>query len=276
MQKNLSPQDLLQKTKEEMILRRFSQKTQKAYLACISSYFVWKKENLDQYDEESIRQFLLLKHQKNLASSTINLFLQSLKFFYQRVLHFFVKIQIPLAKKPQRLPETLSKEEVQKLLSSLQNLKHRLLLSVAYGAGLRVSEVIVLTVSDLRLLEKTILVRGAKGQKDRITLLSEKVIPDLQNVILGKAPNDLVFESERGGKLTTRTLQKVFADALKKSEIQKPATFHSLRHSFATHLLENGTDIRHVQELLGHTNIRTTQRYTQVTNLSLKNIKSPL
>jgi integrase/recombinase XerD len=134
----------------------------------------------------------------------------------------------------------------------------------------------VLTVSDLRLLEKTILVRGAKGQKDRITLLSEKVIPDLQNVILGKAPNDLVFESERGGKLTTRTLQKVFADALKKSKIQKPATFHSLRHSFATHLLENGTDIRYVQELLGHHNIRTTQRYTQVTNPSLKNIKSPL
>ena len=109
-----------------------------------------------------------------------------------------------------------------------------------------------------------------------MSLIPEKMIHDLMNLIAGKKDNDLVFASERGGKLTTRTAQKVFQNALHKAQIKKKATFHSLRHSFATHLLENGVDLRYVQELLGHQNIRTTQIYTHVTNHNLKNIKSPL
>ena len=106
--------------------------------------------------------------------------------------------------------------------------------------------------------------------------MPKKIIPNLKRIVVYKRANDLLFESERGGKLSTRSLEKIFENALKKSKIKKPATFHSLRHSFATHLLENGVDIRYVQELLGHANIRTTQIYTQVTNPKLKNIKSPL
>jgi len=124
--------------------------------------------------------------------------------------------------------------------------------------------------------ELTVHVKLAKGQKDRISVIPKVLVSDLKNLVAGKSKNDLVFASERGGKLTTRTAQKVFENALRNSKIKKDATFHSLRHSFATHLLESGTDVRYVQELLGHQNIRTTQIYTHVTNPKLKNIKSPL
>jgi len=141
---------------------------------------------------------------------------------------------------------------------------------------LRVSEIINLKVKDLNLDELTIHLKQAKGKKDRLTLIPEKLVNDLRNLIAGKLNNDYVFASERGGKLTERTAQIVFAKALSLAGIKKEATFHSLRHSFATHLLENGVDVRYVQELLGHANIRTTQIYTHVTNPAIKNIKSPL
>jgi len=158
----------------------------------------------------------------------------------------------------------------------LKNPKHQLLLSLAYGAGLRVSEAISLKVQDLDLDELTIHIKQAKGQKDRLSVIPESLVDSLKNLVAGKTGKDFVFASERGGKLTTRTAQKVFENSLVASGVKKDATFHSLRHSFATHLLENGTDVRYVQELLGHSNIRTTQVYTQVTNPQLKNIKSPL
>lgn len=139
-----------------------------------------------------------------------------------------------------------------------------------------IGEVINLKVKDIDLNELTIHLKWAKGKKDRITIIPEKLKTSIQNLIAGNKSNDFVFKSERGGKLSTRTAQKVFSNAMKKAGIKKTATFHSLRHSFATHLLENGVDVRYVQELLGHANIRTTQVYTKVTNPKLKNIKSPL
>jgi site-specific recombinase XerD len=150
------------------------------------------------------------------------------------------------------------------------------MLSLAYGSGLRVSEIVCLKVKDLNLDELTLFVRQAKGRKDRLTILPGKIITELKQFISDKDANDYVFASIRGGKLTSRTAQKIFEHGLIKSGIKKDATFHSLRHSFATHLLENGTDVRYVQELLGHQNIKTTQIYTKVTSQKLKNIKSPL
>lgn len=147
---------------------------------------------------------------------------------------------------------------------------------MAYGAGLRISEAISLKVKDVNLEELTIHLKNAKGKKDKITIFPEKIRSNLQGLMAEKNLDDYLFESERGGKLTERTAQKVFENALRGIGIKKEATFHSLRHSFATHLLENGVDVRYVQELLGHQNIRTTQIYTQVTNPKLKNIKSPL
>lgn len=169
----------------------------------------------------------------------------------------------------------LTKQEIERLLSVIINRKHKTLVGLSYAGGLRISEAIHLRVQDIDLEAKTIFVHQGKGKKDRISILSDRLISDLATLTNYKSARAYVFESERGGPLTTRTAQKIFETALVKAGINKPATFHSLRHSFATHLLENGTDIRYVQELLGHANIRTTQIYTQVTNPMLKNIKSP-
>ena len=161
-------------------------------------------------------------------------------------------------------------------MKQIENPKHKLIIALSYTAGLRVSEAVNLKVKDINLDELTIHIKNAKGKKDRLTIFSEKIKLPLQKLIVLKDKNDYVFESERGGKLSERTAQIIFEKALFKSGIKKEASFHSLRHSFATHLLENGTDVRYVQELLGHANIRTTQIYTHITNPSIKNIKSPL
>jgi site-specific recombinase XerD len=170
----------------------------------------------------------------------------------------------------------LNRKEINKIIEVTDNKKHNLILTITYGAGLRVSEVVNLKVKDVDTNNLTLHIKKAKGKKDRITIIPEKIKDDLEMIINSKKPDEYVFPSERGGKLTTRTVQKIFTNAMKNAEIRKDATFHSLRHSFATHLLENGVDVRYVQELLGHQNIRTTQRYTQVTNPKLRDIKSPL
>ncbi len=162
------------------------------------------------------------------------------------------------------------------MIDCTSNLKHRTLLAITYAAGLRVSETVRLRVQDIDLNGLTVTVRQGKGKKDRLTVFSAVLAPEIQKCMVGKEGSDYLFASERGGRLVEATAQKVFYQAMRRVGIIKPATFHSLRHSFATHLLENGTDVRFVQELLGHANIRTTQIYTHVTNPSLKNIKSPL
>jgi site-specific recombinase XerD len=269
-------QTLLVKTRNELILRGYSQKTIKSYLGCLREYFVFKKRDWSNLDINSIKTYLLIKQKKGYAPQTVNLYLNAIKFFYRKVLKKPTIINLKFAKRSRKLPVVLSRKEIKQIITIPSNSKHRLILSLAYGAGLRVSEIVDLKVKDLDLDELTIHIKLAKGRKDRITILPGKLKSHLQNLIAGKNKNDFVFESERGGKLTTRTAQKVFAAALKKSRINKEATFHSMRHSFATHLLENGIDVRYVQELLGHKSIRTTQVYTKVTNPKLKNIKSPL
>jgi len=149
-------------------------------------------------------------------------------------------------------------------------------MALAYGAGLRVSEVINLAVKDVDVKELTVIITEGKGGKERISILPEKLKDDLINIMTGKTGNQYLFESERGGKLSSRTAQTVFARSLKLAGIKKQATFHSLRHSFATHLLENGVDVRYIQKLLGHASITTTALYTKVTNPQLLNIVSPL
>lgn len=269
-------QKYLEKTKQELRLRNYSFKTIKAYIGCLKKYFDFKKFDLEKIDEEKIKQFLLDKQSKNYSSQTINLYLNAIKFFYREILKISQKINLKFAKRSKKLPIVLSREEIKNIINTIKNPKHKLIISLAYGAGLRVSEVVNLKVKDVNSEELTIHLKNAKGKKDRITIFPEKIKNNLQNLIAGKNLNDYLFESERGGKLTERTAQKVFENALQKAGVKKDATFHSLRHSFATHLLENGVDVRYVQELLGHRNIRTTQVYTQVTNPKLKNIKSPL
>lgn len=266
----------LRKTERELKIRNYSSKTIKSYLYGLRKYFSFKGGSFTELDEGNIRNFLLYCEEKQISPQSRNLFLNAIKFYYRCIAKKTQKINIQSAKKPKGLPVILSRSEIRKILDSPKNAKHKLLLSLSYGAGLRVSEVVALKVQDLDFEGLTIHIKRAKGQKDRISVMPDRLADDLKNSVVRKAKNNLVFASERGGRLTTRTAQKVFENALRNSGIKKDATFHSLRHSFATHLLENGTDVRYVQELLGHQNIRTTQRYTQVTNPKLKNIKSPL
>ncbi|MFZ3386711.1 MAG: site-specific tyrosine recombinase/integron integrase [Candidatus Hydromicrobium sp.] len=266
----------MEQTERELKIRNYSPKTIKSYLHGLKEYFSFKKANLENLDANNIKDFLLNCEEKGISAQSRNLYLSAIKFYYRNVAKVNQKIEIQSAKKNKSLPIVLSRNEIGRILQSTENAKHKLLLSLSYGAGLRVSEVVALKVRDIDLDELTIHIKQAKGQKDRISVLPEKLVNDLKNFIAGKSNNDYVLLSERGGKLATRTAQKVFEHSLKKAGINKKATFHSLRHRFATHLLKNSVDVRYVQELLGHQNIRTTQRYTQVTNPKLKNIKSPL
>lgn len=259
----------------EMEILNYSKKTIDAYIRNIVELYNFVKKPLKNLDEDEIKNFLSYKQKKGLSSQSISLAANSINFLYSRIYKKadYVKLRHP--KKSKRLPVVLSKTEIEKIIDQTENRKHKLIISLAYAGGLRVSEVVNLKVKDIDINALTLTVRQGKGKKDRLTVISKRIIADLSEMIKLKKANDYVFESERGGKLTVTTLQKVFAKCLQKSGIKKSATFHSLRHSFATHLLENGTDVRYVQELLGHQNIRTTQIYTQVTNPSIRKIVSP-
>jgi integrase/recombinase XerD len=170
----------------------------------------------------------------------------------------------------------LSIQEVKQLIDATINPKHKLLLMLSYGAGLRVSEIVTLKIGDVDICRGTIHIKWAKWQKDCITIFPHNYVELFRGVIQGRLSNNVIIESERWGAIDVRTAQQVFSQACKRAAITKKVSFHSLRHSFATHLLEQGTDVRYVQELLGHSNIRTTQIYTHVMQPALDKIVSPL
>jgi integrase/recombinase XerD len=266
--------EALQRMRQELKLRNYSVSTRKNYLRCVEIYLSGK--NKLEFEETHLRGFLESKLENGSAPETVNLYLHSVLFLYKEVLHYQGKVDIRFARRNLKLPVVLSREEVGKILEVLKNRKHHCLVALAYGAGLRVSEVVGLRVEDIDFSRGMIWVRGGKGGKDRATLLPQKLTEDLQVFIDGKKGREFLFESARGKKLHTRSAQKIFMTAMQRAGVLKNASFHSLRHSFATHCLENGVDIRYVQTLLGHNNIRTTQRYTHVSNRSILNIQSPL
>lgn len=267
---------LIKKLQQEMRITGYSLQTIKAYTLCVRKIYDYFKKPLNQISEGEFTDFLDGLNDKGFSPYTLNQYHAALKYVITQVYHDAFGFRFPYAKRHKKLPVILSRNEIQHVIDSVRNGKHRLLIALSYGAGLRVSEVINLRAADLDIEELTIHIKQGKGKKDRITIIPEILRGEIQLITAHKNPEDFVFESERGGKLSARTAQKVFDKALVRADIKKQATFHSLRHSFATHLLENGVDVRYIQELLGHQNIRTTQRYTQVTNPKILNIKSPL
>ncbi|MFA5075988.1 MAG: tyrosine-type recombinase/integrase [Patescibacteria group bacterium] len=271
-----SSQDYLEKTQIELKIRNYSPRTRLAYVAYLKVYFGFVDTDLASPDVELIKRFLVSQQEAGKSAQTVNLYLNAIKFFYSQIINSPVSLDLRFAKRPKRLPVVLSLAEIKEIINSVINPKHRLLLSLAYGAGLRVSEVVDLKVGDLDFSRMVVYVRQGKGRKDRLTLLPESLVLDLQNFISGRSSEEFLFISERGGRLSSRAAQLIFSQALARANINKRAGFHSLRHSFATHLLENGTDIRYVQELLGHNSIKTTQIYTHVATSQIRIIKSPL
>jgi site-specific recombinase XerD len=259
-----------------LTLRNYSRATCKSYRGCLLRFLQTHPDEMNKPNKTSIENFLLDLYGKNSSAQTVTSYLQAIQFYYREVIGVNIDLQIKTPRRPSRLPVTLSHKEIERILSNVSNDKHRTMIALAYGSGLRVSELTDLRAGSIDFDEGVIYVYQGKGKKDRITLLPQVIIKELRKSTAGKCPNDYLFESERGGRLSSRSIQKVFSHSLKVSEIKKPATFHSLRHSFATHILEQGTDLRFIQKLLGHSNIRTTQRYTHVSTASLRAIQSPL
>jgi site-specific recombinase XerD len=216
--------------------------------------------------------------QKGHSFTHINQSINAIKFYYTKILN---RLEMSLAgidrpAKEKKLPKVLSKEEVAAILKTVTNLKHRCLLLLLYSGGLRISEVINLELSDIQTNRNLLLIRGAKGFKDRTTLLSGKLLEELRLYYKQYKPKVWLFEGQEGGRYTVESTRRVFHAALEKAGIKQSATPHTLRHSFATHLLEQGTDLRYIQELLGHSSSRTTEIYTHITKYGLDKIISPL
>jgi integrase/recombinase XerD len=237
-------------------LRNYAPKTRKAYLLYAKEYIAFARNAGITEKHKAIQEFLLHMQRKGLSSQTIALALNAVKFLYRDVVKDPRTIDLTYPKRSKKLPVVLSRDEILRIISATGNVKYRIMIALTYGCGLRVSEVAKLKVGDLSLLELTVHIKQSKGNKDRISVLPATIQNDLHTFIAGKECNDYVFPSNRGGKLTTTSLQKMFRKSLAAAGIKKQASFHSLRHSFAMHLLENGTDIRYVQALLGHTSIR--------------------
>jgi integrase/recombinase XerD len=267
---------LLRKMLDEMRLRNYSPKTIESYMHCVREYFKYRKRNLQRANPDNMKSFLLNKLDNGFAPQTINLYLNAIKFFYREIVNSSKYINIRFAKTNKRLPVVLTKSEIHKIIENIKNPKHKLLISIAYGSGLRVSDVVNLKVEDIDISQMRIHIKRSKGLKDRITMLPDSIKSEIEVIVLSKNKKDYVFESNRNKKMAVRTAQKVFENAIARIALNKPATFHSLRHSFATHLIEDGINIRYIQELLGHSDIRTTQIYTRVANANILKIKSPL
>jgi site-specific recombinase XerD len=200
-----------------------------------------------------------------------------LKFYYGTVLKKKFIYEVRRPRKDKKLPVVLSPEEVAKILGVVGNIKHRAILMLVYSAGLRVGEVVRLKPEDIDSNRMLIHIRGSKGRKDRYTMLSKRALETLNRYWKVYKPTKWLFEGARAGRyISIRTVQKIFEHACEKAGMKKDITVHTLRHSFATHLLETGTDLRYIQELLGHAHSKTTEIYTHVSTQSIGKIKSPL
>lgn len=262
----------------EMQLRGYSAKTIKSYKGHFLRFYKFCNVKIDDIKEEDAKRYIaFLIQSQNVSFSYINQAINSIKLYNKLIHKDLWNLDLPRPSKDTHLPNILSKEEVNKIINGLTNIKHRSILYLVYGSGLRVGEVIQLKIEDINKDRMMIKVNQGKGRKDRYTLLPEKALALLKIYYQAYKPKVWLFEGAKQNEhITERSVQKIFERALKNAGINKKATVHTLRHCFATHLLESGVDIRYIQELLGHSSSKTTEIYTHVSNRALKNIKSPL
>ncbi|MBM3233403.1 integrase [Candidatus Pacearchaeota archaeon] len=266
----MNKEEALQKLQQEIEIRNFSHKTLKSYTNSLNKFLNYLKNK--QFSEQEVKDYIQIQI-KTQAPSTIAHEIFAIQFFFEKVLN--IKINIPRPKRNKILPDILTKEEAGKLINAPLNVKHELILKVLYGCGLRVSEIVSLNKNDLNFEEGLIHIRMAKGKKDRFVKIPESIKEKLKNYSV-LTQGTVLFQSQRGGKLTTATIQAIVEKAAIRARITKEVYPHLLRHSFATHLLEQGTDLKVIQKLLGHSDIKTTQIYTHISQHSIKNIRSPL
>ena len=264
---------------ETLQLKGYSINTIRTYRNEFSQFLsVLKNHDAFACNEEQVRKyFLYCINELKLSENSMHSRTNAIKFFFEKVLHrekFFFEIHRQKLEK--KLPKVIHAADIKKIFDKTVNLKHNTMLKLSYGMGLRVSELINLKVVDIDSKQMLVLLERAKGKKDRYVNLPESILTQLRLYFKEYRPKEYLFEGQYGGKYSIRSAQVVFKQALERAELNKVVSFHSLRHSFATHLLENGTDVRFIQDLLGHSNIKTTLLYTQVSDTSLRKIESPL
>lgn len=268
------PETFLQKLE----LKQYALNTAKTYIHLFEIFINhYKDKELTHISENDIRSYLQLLVQQKKSHSYINQMINSIKFYYEVVLEMpnrFYSVERPFKK--ESLPKVISLEEVQSIIKNTNNIKHRCIVSLLYSAGLRRNELLNLKLEDIDSKRMVITVKNGKGNKDRLTILSESVLNDLRVYYKEWKPKIYLFEGQNGGKYSEQSTLQIIKKAAKKAGIRKNITPHMLRHSFATHLLENGTDLRYIQVLLGHNSTRTTEVYTQVAINNIKAIKSPI
>lgn len=264
---------------ELLILKGYSEKTFKTYTTEFHCLLRLLKEvSVASLERKHIQAYLLwLILKKGYSQVHCHTAVNALKFYFEKVAgrekEFY---DLPRPRKPQKLPEVLSEEEVVNLIQRTKNLKHKALLMASYSAGLRVSELIHLKILDVDSKRMILHVHEGKGKKDRLVPLSVKLLETLRDYFRQYKPKEYLFENEYGQPLSTRTAQTILQGAKSAAGVHKKGSIHLLRHSYATHLLESGTDIRYIQTFLGHGSLKTTMRYTHVSRLKIETIQSPL
>jgi len=267
----------LKKLETELKIRGFSIRTVDAYVFHAKNFLEFIKKEPQNVTEEDAKSYLAhLMTEHNYKPKSVNLALSALKYFFKEIVQNTAFNGLKAPKLEKKIPTVLSKQEVKQLLDSSQNPKHRLLIEFMYSAGLRVSECVSLKTDDLDFSEKMGKIRNGKGNKERYIILSDTLIRHLQLYLSAKKDSSSYIFSVNNRPITIRQAQYVVKDAALKAGIRKRVFCHALRSSFATHLLEAGTDIRVIQELLGHADLSTTQIYTKVSTQQLKKVKSPL
>jgi site-specific recombinase XerD len=285
IKKRIGPGDVLNYRKcpenyiESLRLKRYSENTIKIYVSMFEEFInYYNSKELHEISEKEILAFMrYLVIERRVSRSYQNQSINAIKYYYERVLgspRKFYFVERP--KKEKTLPVVLSKEEVSLLIKTIENIKHKSILMLAYSGGLRLSEILNLRLRDIDENRGIIRINAGKGKKDRITLLSTKFLIVLREYLEIYRPKEYVFEGTNGGPYSAASVQKIMRKAVAKAGIKKNATIHSLRHSFATHLLEQGTDLRYIQQLLGHESIKTTEIYTHITNKGLDRIENPM
>ncbi|MEX0920875.1 MAG: site-specific tyrosine recombinase/integron integrase [Candidatus Pacearchaeota archaeon] len=271
----MNSEEFLEKVETDLKISRSSKYTVKNYVRANRDLLKFLGKNPEDIEEDDVKKFMAEKLSDK-ASSTITLFLSAIRYSFSNILKKDPTVGIKRPRKEKRIPAVLTKDEVKTLLNSVKNKKSKLMLSLIYACGFRVSELVSLKVKDLNFEENIGHVVQSKGRKDRIFNIPSSLKKDLlKHAEEQKEKGEEYFFSGLKGRMSERNIQKILKKYLKKSGIKKDVHPHTLRHSFATHLLENGVDIRKIQELLGHADLSTTQIYTHISNEELKKIKSP-
>lgn len=270
--------EITEKFLKELIIRNYSPCTQRSYLSSLRKFLnYFNLKHPPQINGDFLKEYLYyLKTECHFSYSSLKHTLAMLRFLYSEVIKHPIDFDFDLKIRQNfPLPTVLSAQEIQTIFDNILNLKHKTILMTIYACGLRISEAINLKINDIDSDRMLIRISQAKGRKDRQVILSERLLKILREYCQVYKPNDYLFEGIDGGRYSTRSIQAIFRSAVRKAKINKKVSVHTLRHSFATHLLDRGTDIRYIQELLGHRHLSTTQVYTHVSIYNISKIKSP-